>query len=275
VIIKRLLGRLSGRHLAVIAIMIAAPFAHAQLFGGLVFDPTQSAHAIEQISQGEDMLTNTITLAQTAISAYNLAQLMASAPGSIYGAYISPSTYWMLLESTANTYGNSQAMMDTANSGTGADFSYQAASVQRYGPLPEYGTLTLEGQQQIAATGATTDVNDAVASSSLTTLGTMRANEIQREADIENLEAESQTMDPTQQTDLATEQRINQAALLQIRQQQESNQLQQAIALQQLVVAKQQQDVVKAHFQDAAEYGVNFQTNVAPAYGGGAQAMTY
>jgi hypothetical protein len=74
---------------------------------------------------------------------------------------------------------------------------------------------------------------------------------------------------------MATMQRINQAALLQVRQQQEANQLQQAIALMQLISQKQQQDAIKAKFQDAADYGSNFQGNVAPAYSGGAQALTY
>jgi hypothetical protein len=54
----------------------------------------------------------------------------------------------------------------------------------------------------------------------------MRANEIERELDIENLETESQTTDPLQMTDMATLQRINQGMLLQIRQSQEANQLQ-------------------------------------------------
>jgi hypothetical protein len=42
-----------------------------------------------------------------------------------------------------------------------------------------------------------------------------------------------------------------------------------------LISQKQQQDAIKAKFQDAADYGANFQGNVAPAYSGGAQAMTY
>ena len=140
---------------------------------------------------------------------------------------------------------------------------------------PKQYALSIQGQQQVAAIGATTDLSDAISASNLTTLGTMRADEIQREADIENLEAESQTMDPLQQTDMATLQRINQAALLQIRQGQEANQLQQAIALMQVVSQKQQQDAIKAKFQDAADYGSNFQINIAPAYAGGAQALTY
>jgi hypothetical protein len=31
-----------------------APLAHAQFGSGIVFDPTQSAHAIQQIEQGSD-----------------------------------------------------------------------------------------------------------------------------------------------------------------------------------------------------------------------------
>jgi hypothetical protein len=260
--------------IAALALVLTAATARAQ-FGGVVFDPTQSAHAIQQIAQGEQILSNSLQLAQTAILAYNLAYAMAQSPGGNYASWFSPSTFWLLLEQGANTYGNSQPVMTSANTGAGADMAYQMASVPRYGVIPEYGTLSIQGQQQVAATGATTDITDAVAGSNLTTLGTMRANEIQREADIENLEAESQTMDPLQQTDLATMQRINQAALLQVRQGQEANQLQQAIALMQLVSQKQQQDAIKAKFQDAADYGNNFQVNVAPAYGGGAQALTY
>lgn len=260
--------------IAAIVLVLAAGKARAQ-FGGVVFDPTQSAHAIQQIAQGTQILSNSLQLARTGILVYNLAYQMAHSPGSNYASWASPSTSWLLLQQTANTYGNSQPVMTTANTGAGAAVAYQTASVPRYGMIPEYPTLSIQGQQQVAASGATTDITDAISTSNLTTLGTMRSNEIQREADIENLEAESQTTDPFQQTDLATMQRINQAALLQVRQGQEANQLQQAIALMQMVSQKQQQDAIKAKFQDAADYGVNFQSNVAPAYGGGAQALTY
>ena len=103
----------------------------------------------------------------------------------------------------------------------------------------------------------------------------MRANEIQREQDIENLEAASHSLDPSQQTDMATMQRINQAMLLQLRQQQETNQLQQGITLQQIVAQKQQQDAIKTGSQDAFDYNNNYQTNIAPINVGAAQALTY
>jgi hypothetical protein len=149
------------------------------------------------------------------------------------------------------------------------------ASVPRTAMVPEYGMLSLSGQQQIAAIGATTDISDATLQSALTNVGTMRANEIQREADITALEAASQTFDPLQQTDLATMQRINRAAILQVREGQEANQMLQGLMLHEMVIEKQQQDNIKSHAQDAAGYQLNFQTNIAPAYAGAAQALTY
>jgi hypothetical protein len=181
----------------------------------------------------------------------------------------------MLLNQAANTYGNSQPLMDTANSGANAQYSYQLASIPRTGIVSGYPTLSTSGQQQIAAQGATTDLSDAITESNLQTLGTMRANEIQREQDIENLESASHSIDPSEQTDMATMQRVNQAMLLQLRQQQEANQLQQAIALQQIVAQKQQQDAMKAGSQDATDYNNNYQTNIAPINNGAAQALNY
>src|SRR6201996_5965341 len=259
---------------AVLTLLSEGAHAHAQ-FGGVVFDPTQSAHAIEQIAQGEQIFTNTVTLARNAIATYNLAYQMSLAPQSLYAQYLSPSTYWMLLNQAANTYGNSQALMNTANSGSNAQYSYQLASIPRTGIVPGYPVLSTPGQQQIAAQGATTDLNDAITVSNLQALGTMRANEIQREQDIEDLEAASHSLDPSQQTDMATMQRINQAMLLQLRQQQETNQLQQGIALQQIVAQKQQQNAIKAGSEDAFDYNNNYQTNIAPINIGAAQALTY
>jgi len=106
-------------------------------------------------------------------------------------------------------------------------------------------------------------------------LGTIRANQTARQTDIVNLEAATQTQDPSQQTIMAELQRINQALLLQLRTMQDANQINANLALQQIVTQKQQQDALKAGFQDTANYGSTYQTHVAPAYNGGAQALTY
>ncbi len=261
--------------IATLAILLAGATAAQAQFGGVVFDPTQSVHAVQQIMQASQLYTTTMQTTENVIAAYNFAKQMASSPAGLYQPYLSPSTYWQTLDRTANTYGNSQAVINAANTGVNAQAAYQLSSVPRTGIDPDYSTLSTTGQQQIAAQAATTDLSDAVVESNLQTLGTMRANEIQREQDISALENASHSMDPAQQTDMATMQRINQAMLLQLRQQQESNQIQQGIALQQMITLKQQQDVMKQGFQDAAGYSQYYQTNIAPAHEGEAQGLMY
>ena len=112
-------------------------------------------------------------------------------------------------------------------------------------------------------------------STNLQVLGTIRANEIARQTDITNLENATLTQDPSQQTIMATLQRINLALLLELRNQQDANQINANLALQQMVAQKQQQDALKAGFMDAGNFNSTYQTQVAPAYSGAAQALTY
>ena len=263
-----------------IALILTAMFslvtaARAQFGSGIVYDPTQSAHAIQQIEQGQNIFTNSVKLADNAIATYNLAHQMTMAPQSLYQPFLSPSTYWMMLNQAANTYGNSRQWTSSVNTGAGASIGYQQASIPRTGQISGYGNLSATAQQQIAAQGATADLNDSVTTSNMQTLGTIRANSQQRQADINALIIASQSMDPTQHTEMATLQRINQALILLIQEQQDANQISQASTLQQIVAQKQQQDTLKAGFQDTANYTSTYQTHVAPAYNGGAQALTY
>jgi hypothetical protein len=134
------------------------------------------------------------------------------------------------------------------------------ASVPRTGQISDYNSLSPLGQQMVAAQGATVDLSDAANASSLQTVGTIRANSTQREADISQLEAASHSTDPAQQTEMATLQRINQALLIELRTQQETNQMLQAQVLQQIVGQKVQQDNLKSLFETGDGYEQNFNT---------------
>ena len=271
--------------------------AHAQFGSGIVYDPTQSGHAIvqieheeqsinnqmQQIENGQKVFTNTVKIAETAIQTYNqivqqynLYHQMILAPQNLYSRFLSPTSDLRMLEQISNTYGNSAGWVSSANTGNGAAAAYQQASVPRTGNMvPGYGAVSITGQQQIAAQGATVDLGDTVLTNNLAVLGTIRANQTSRQTDIANLEAATQSQDPSQQTIMAELQRINQALLLQLRTMQDANQINANLALQQIVAQKQQQDSLKAGFQDTANYTSTYQTHVAPAYQGGAQALTY
>jgi hypothetical protein len=203
------------------AMLSLAPFAQGQFGSGVVYDPTQSAHAIQQIEQGQNIFTNSVKLADSAIATYNLAHQMAISPQSLYQPFMSFSSVWMMVNQAANTYGNSQQWTNSVNTGTGATYGYQQATIPRTGQISGYGNLSTPAQQQIAAQGATADLNDSVTSTNMQTLGTIRANSQQRQTDISALISASQTADPAQHTEMATLQRINQALILLIQQQQE------------------------------------------------------
>jgi hypothetical protein len=280
-----------------IVLFAGATAAHAQFGSGVVFDPTQSGHAIvqiqheeqslaneaQQIENGTKIFTNTVKIATTALQTYNTVQQqynlyrqMMNSPNMLYQRFLSPRSDLMLMQQISNTYGNSMGWLNASNTGTGAAASYQQAVVPRTpGMVPGYGTTSVYGQQQIAAQGATIDIGDSVMSTNLQALGTIRANQVARQTDITNLENVTLSQDASQQTIMATLQRINLALLLELRNQQDANQINANLALQQMVAQKQQQDALKAGFMDAGNFNNIYQTQVAPAYNGAAQALAY
>ena len=272
------------------------PAAHAQFGSGIVYDPTQSAHAIvqieheersisnqfQQIEQGQQIFTNTVKIATTALQAYNVAKQqynlvhqMILAPRMLYSRFLSPTSDLLLLQQISNTYGNSMGWLNSANTGKGAAASYQQVSVPTTANvIPGYSTASVAGQLQIAAQGATVDINDSVMTNNLQALGTIRANQTSRQTDIANLEAATQTQDASQQTVMATLQRINQALLLQLRTQQDANQINANLALQQIVAQKQQQDAMKSAFRDSAGYENYYNANITTTSSGSGNLLT-
>ena len=274
------------------------PIAHAQLGSGIVFDPTQSGHAVvqieheeqsisnqmQQIENGQQIFTNTVKIASTALQTYNqivqqydLYHQMMVAPQMLYGRFLSPQTDLMMTQQIANHYGNGSgtSWVNSSNTGTAAASSIQLASLP---PLmvtiPSSSVGTFAGQQQLAAQGATVDLGDSVAATELQTIGTIKTNQTARQADITALENATNTADPSQETEMAVLQRINRALLLQLRTMQDANQINANAALQQIVVQKQQQDAMKSVFRDSAGYESFYNSNVTTTSSGAANLLT-
>src|SRR5579859_6450221 len=282
--------------LAAMLSIMPATIAHAQFGSGIVYDPTQSAHAIiqieheersisnqiQQIENGQQIFSNTVKIASTALQTYNqvkqqynLDHQMILAPQMLYLRFLSPTTDLRMLQQISNTYGNSGGWVNSANTGNGASAAYQQVSVPRTNSMiPGYGSFSTSGQQQIAAQGATVDINDSVMTNNLQALGTIRANQSARQTDIANLEAATQTQDASQQTIMAELQRINQALLLQLRTLQDANQINANLALQQIVAQKQQQDAMKSAFRDSSGYENYYNANITSTSGGAANLLT-
>jgi len=272
------------------------PAAHAQFGSGVVFDPTQAGHAVtqikneeasianevHQIEQGQQIFTNTVKIATAALQAYNVAKQqyqlthqMILAPRMLYARFLSPTSDLLLLQQISNTYGNSMGWLNSANTGKGAAAAYQQVSVPNTANvIPGYSTASVAGQLQIAAQGATVDINDSVMTNNLQALGAIRANQSARQTDIANLEAATQSQDVSQQTIMAELQRINQALLLQLRTQQDANQINANLALQQIVAQKQQQDAMKSAFRDSAGYENYYNANITTTSSGSGNLLT-
>src|SRR5580704_11866820 len=109
--------------LAAMLSIVPATVAHAQFGSGIVFDPTQSAHAITQVKQQ-----------------YNLDHQMILAPRMLYSRFLSPTTDLRMLQQISNTYGNSAGWVNSANTGNGASAAYQQVSVPHTNNvIPGYG----------------------------------------------------------------------------------------------------------------------------------------
>ena len=157
--------------LTALAIGLAAalqPAALAQFGSGIVYDPTQSVHAVtqieheeqsisnqfQQIEQGQQIFTNTVKIATTALQAYNVAKQqyqlvhqMILAPSMLYQRFLSPTTELRLLQQISNTYGNSMGWLNSANTGNGAAAAYQQVSVPNTtSVIPGYTSASVAGQ---------------------------------------------------------------------------------------------------------------------------------
>ena len=149
------------------------PIAHAQFGSGIVFDPTQSGHAIvqieheeqsisnqmQQIENGQQIFSNTVKIASTALQTYNqivqqynLYHEMMVAPQTLYGRFLSPQTDLMMTQQIANHYGNGSGApwVNSSNTGTAAASSIQLASLP-----PLTATIPTSQRQNIRGTAAT------------------------------------------------------------------------------------------------------------------------
>ena len=106
------------------SLALLAPAAHAQFGSGIVYDPTQSAHAIQQTQPGrarlqkwaqelqkweqhlqkeEQIYTTAYQTMNQVIAAYNLAYQMSRMPQNLVARYKSDFSQWTSLTSISST----------------------------------------------------------------------------------------------------------------------------------------------------------------------------
>lgn len=255
-----------------------APMAQAQFGSGIVFDPTQSAHAIEQIEQGvqglqtaEQIYTTAYQTTQQAIAIYNLAYQMSQMPQDLAERYQADFSLWTNLPTTANTYGNTAALVNALNLGglSQAQQGYTSAFMQAQSyPGGTYSSLDPNTQAIIADQYATSELAQTATTGTLSTLGTIRSDSQAFASQLANLESDTFSDDPSQQTENALLGKINSATLLQLHSQQDANQLLAASIQQQLITQKLQIDAQNRALNGAIYFIQNFPNVMQQVTGG-------
>jgi len=238
-----------------------APAAHAQW---TVFDPTNYANALNEFHQLQQAYTTALQTRNQIVAAYNLAYQMSQMPQNLAARYQSSFAQWTNV-SAPNTYGNTSAWTNALNLGgsSAASQAYTSAVVQAQPyPVGLYSSLDANTQATIANQYATSQLAQGTTTGTLATLGTIRSNSQAFSQKLANLESDTYSTDPSQQTEAALLGKINSATLLQIHSQQDTNQLLAASVQQQLIVQKQQIDAQNRAINQSIYFQQNFPTTM-------------
>jgi hypothetical protein len=267
----------------VVLTALLVPAAHAQFGSGIVYDPTQSAHAIQQLSQGEQELQKWATELQNweqhlqkeeqiyttayqtmnqVIAAYNLAYQMSRMPQNLAARYKSDFSQWTNLSNSSlagsNTSGITSAWLNALDLGnpTRAASAYSGAVIQvKSGSLTSPNSTT---QATIQNQYASSEIGQSNVTNLLSTLGTIRSDSQTFQQKLANLESDTYSTDSSLQTEVGVLAKINAATMLQIHSQQDTNQILAAAAAQQALDAKEKLDERNRLINQAIDFQQNF-----------------
>jgi hypothetical protein len=257
-------------------VLALAPLAHAQFGSGIVFDPTQSTHALQQIEQGSQLYTSAVATRNQIVTMYNLAYQMSQMPQNLEARYKADWSQWTNLQGPANTYGNTAALVNALNYGALVDAQqgYNSAFVQAQSyPSGSYSSLDARTQSTVANQYATSELAQTTTTNTLETLGTIRSDSQTFASKLANLESDTFSTDPNEQTENALLGKISSATLLQIHSQQDTNELLMASIQQQLVAQKQQIDAQNRALNNSIYFQQNFPTTMQNINSGVSDSM--
>lgn len=253
--------------LLVVFAALLAPVAHAQW---TVFDPANYANALNEYRQLQQAYTTALQTRDQIVSAYNLAYQMSRMPQNLAARYKSDFAQWTTL-SSANTYGNTSEWINALDLGSPsrATAAYNSAVIQAGSyPAGSLSSQDADTQAVIKNQYASSELGQATLTSALSTLGTIRSNSQAFAQKLANLESDTYSTDPSQQTEAALLAKVNTATLLQIHAQQDANQMLSAVAAQQALEAKERLDTRNRLINQAIYFEQNFPNTMQQATGG-------
>jgi hypothetical protein len=256
--------------LCVLVLLCAAALAPSAQAQFAVFDASNLAEAVKEFKQLQQMYSTALQTRDQIVTAYNLAYQMSRIPQNLLQRYKSDFSQWTNL-SAPNSYGNTGAWIDALNLGspTRANAAYSNAVIQPQNfPQASLQSLQADTQALIKNQYATSELGRGTITSSLSTLGTVRANSEAFAQKLANLEADTFSNDSGQQSEMAVLGKINSATLLQLHSQQDTNQVLAASVAQQALADKQRMDEQNRLINQAIYFQQNFPDTMQNVAGG-------
>ena len=214
----------------------ASATASAQIFGGVVFDPTNYANALARYAQLQQQYTQLVATYQQIRTQYQLLFRQAQKlPFSLEQRYRSLRTPWRPLIATS-TYGRTAPWIASANTGHNSLPAYRSATqeLEAYAGL---GQLSAAEAARVQGRYDQTQLTDGAIVTALQAVGRLRFHEGSVEQIIRNLELDTYADTPDLHTQIAVLNKINATAVTAARMAKDTNYLLVSLLEQQLVDA--------------------------------------
>ena len=228
-------------------VFLSPTMGRAQFFGGIVYDPTNFHNAVLRYYQLSRQLAQLRSTYQNAVSQYNLAIQMARSIQNMPARYRARFSNWQNLTTVPDAYQNTSAWVEGANSGSlptvETGYAHTTNQLERYN-ADELNSMPSDERQRVLANYATVELADGVNTSSLATIGTLRADSPEIQRQIGDLEQDSFSSNPQLNSQVAVLNKINAANVLSLRTLQDANNLRLSQLEQQVLASQQRRDAM-------------------------------
>jgi hypothetical protein len=206
-----------------LGVLVAPRQAHAQW---TVFDPTNFAEAVKTFVQIQKVYSQAVKEYDEVVNQYNLMQQMAVSIKNMPARYQAMFSSWKAFTSR-DLLGNNSVWISAANSGnpTQATTGYQQATYGLQAIDKFLTTLSTDAQKRLSSRYSTVELSDGANVNAMSTLGDIRGRASAIDGRISNLEADSFSSDPSLNSEVGVLNKINAAALLTLKSQNDTNKL--------------------------------------------------
>ena len=233
--------------IAAVLVFLSPKMSRAQFFGGIVYDPTNFHNALLRYYQLSRQLAQLRSTYQNAVSQYTLAVQMARSIQNMPARYRARFSNWQNLTTVPDTYQNTSGWVEGANSGNISvvqnGYARATNQLERYN-ADELDSLPPDERRRVLANYATVELADGVNTSSLATIGTLRADSPEIQRQIENLQNDSFSNNSQLNSQVAVLNKINAANVLTLRTLQDANNLRLSQLEQQVLASQERRDAM-------------------------------